>query len=201
MATHLPERSERLPDAALPRVSPGDHWTFATRVPGSTDVLRLRHVVQSVAADGRVAVHVTNLARPDEAPLTQVLDREMNRVSREFAPGEAVHYAPAFAMFRFPMAPGRRWRLAVQQTQEPGDPPTEIGIAAEVQRWESVEVPAGRFDALRIEARHSVDGLVVASTYWYAPRAARAVRGIEVTQTAQGRGELHYEMLALQRRD
>jgi hypothetical protein len=194
-----PPQPASLRDAAPPKVRPGDRWTFATHVPGSSDVLRLQHVVQSVSADGRVAVHVTNLARPHEAALTQVLDREMNRVSREFAPGEAVHYAPAFAMFRFPMAPGKRWQLAVQQTQEPGDPPTEISIEAEVQRWETVEVPAGRFDALRIEARHGVDGLVVASTYWYAPLAARAVRGVEVTQTPQGRSELHYALVALQR--
>jgi uncharacterized protein (DUF2237 family) len=187
------------PEALLPRVRPGDRWSFATRVPGSADVLRLRHVVQSVGTDGRIAVQVTNLARPDAAPLAQVLDREMNRVSREFAPGEAVHYAPAFAMFRFPMAPGRRWKLAVQQTQEPADPPTEIGIEAEVLRWETVQVPAGRFDALRVQARHTVDDLVVQSTYWYAPKAARAVRGIELTLTAQGRSELQYELLDLWR--
>jgi hypothetical protein len=182
-----------------PRIRPGDRWVFATRVPGSQDILRLRHEVRSVADDGRVTVAVHNLARPHEAPLAQSLDAEMNRLSREFSPGETVHYAPAFAMFRFPMGPGASWSLSVQQTQEPLDPPTEIRIQARVLRWERVQVGAGRFDALRIEARHAVEDVSIDSTYWYAPVAGRAVRGEEVTRSSAGRSELHYELLELHR--
>lgn len=182
-----------------PRIRIGDGWVFATQVPGSGNVLRLRHEVHGVAANGLVKVKVYNVARPDDAPLAQVLDAEMNRVSREFSPGESVNYAPAFPMFRFPMAPGCSWSLTVRQSQQPEDPSSDVSIAARVLRWESVQVRAGRFEALRIQARHGVDGLFVDSTYWYAPRAGRSVRGEELTVSPRGRSELHYELLEMWR--
>lgn len=184
---------------AAPVARVGDEWTFATRLTGGQGALRLHHRVLDRASDGSVLVAVRNIDRPDAAELTQRLDAQMNRLSREFAPGEAVHYAPAFAMFRFPMGPGLSWEQTVVQTQEPGDPPNRVQISARVLGWEQVEVEAGRFQALRIEAEHRSGEISVGSTYWYAPRAGRAVRGVERTEGNGHRSELSYALLSFRR--
>ena len=181
--------------APWPVVRVGDQWTFITQLAGSRDPLRLRHRVVEVAADGRVRTEVLNLRRPDEPPLTQWLDRSMNRLSREFAPGEAVRYSPAFALFRFPMRPGDAWEESVLQTQDAGWAPNRVEIAARVRGWERVEVPGGTFDALLLEAVHRTGQAHVQARYWYAPAVRRAVRGVELTRTPTGRSELGYELL------
>jgi hypothetical protein len=192
----MSESADRVP---APIVQVGDEWTFATRLTGGQAALRLHHRVVERAADGSVRVAVRNIDRPDATALAQRLDAQMNRLSREFAPGEAIHYAPAFMMFRFPMGPGVAWEQTVVQTQAPEDPPNRVHISARVVAREAVEVEAGRFDALRIEAEHRAGTITVASTYWYAPRAGRAVRGIEHTEGNGHRSELTYTLLDLRR--
>jgi hypothetical protein len=97
------------------------------------------------------------------------------------------------------MAPGTLWRTTVEQSQADAGPASRIEITARVVRWERVEVAAGAFDTLRIEAHHRRGDVLVRSTYWYAPAAARAVRGRELTEGPEGRSELEYSLLSLAR--
>jgi hypothetical protein len=185
--------------ARQPVLRVGDSWTFSTRVVGGGAPLVLTHRVLAIDTQGRLTIGVRNAASPDAPQLMQVLDRQMNRLSREFAPGEAVHYTPAFASFRFPMAPGTLWRTTVQQSQKDAGPPARIQITARAMDWKRIEVPAGTFDALRIEAHHRRGDVLVRSTYWYAPQAARAIQGHEATEGPGGPSELEYRLLSLGR--
>jgi hypothetical protein len=126
-----------------------------------------------------------------------VFDAEFNRVAREVVPGESMRYSPAFPLFRFPIEPGRRWKAAVEQRQD-GEPGHRIvEVDARVVGPETVEVPAGRFDAWRIEAVHRAGDVRIDTVYWFAPRAKRSVRGVETSRSPRGTSELIYELQSL----
>lgn len=182
--------------AQVPQPRVGFSWTFATHVVGGAAELVLVQQIRAVEPDGRIRIEIRSPANPHAAPLTQWLDRQMNRLSREFAPGEAVHYDPGFPMFAFPMRVGDRWKTTVRQWQDDPARASPIEVEAGVLGWAVVETPAGRFDALRIEATHRVAEQRVLSTYWYAPRAMRAVEGHERTSGPGGHTELRYRLTA-----
>lgn len=187
------------PTGAVQRPQPrlGDRWQFATRVVGGDSPLVLDHEVRQLLPDGGWTVGVRR-AGSSGPWLSQVFDADFNRVSRELVPGEAMHYAPAFPLFRFPLQAGRRWRAAVEQRQD-GEPGHRIvEVEAHVVGAEAVAVPAGRFDdAWRIEAVHRAGDVRIDTVYWYSPRARRAVRGVETSRSPRGASELVYELQAL----
>lgn len=175
----------------------GDQWQFATRAVGRDSALVLDHEVRELLPDGGWVVAVRR-AGSSEPWLNQVFDADFNRVSREVIPGEALRYAPAFPLFRFPMEAGQRWSTAVEQRQD-GEPGHRIvNVEARVVGPEAVTVPAGHFeDAWRIEAVHRAGDVHIDSVYWYAPRARRAVRGVETSRSPRGASELIYELQSL----
>lgn len=178
-----------------PRV--GDVWVFETRVPNKAAGIRLHHRVEAVRADEIVTVVTGEGAHAPE--LRQGFDREMNRRWREVEPGEALRYSPAFALFRFPLVAGQTtWSVTVRQTQDGWPGSRAIQIDARAVRLEAVVTPAGRFDAMRIEARHRAGDALIETVYWYCPRVHRSVRGEESTQTPRGRSALVYELLSWQ---
>lgn len=186
------------PQADAPQPRAGDRWQFATRLVGGAAPLVLDHEVQALQADGGCRVGVRK-AGADDAWLVQIFDADFNRVARELAPGESIRYSPAFPLFRFPMRAGLQWQADIEQRQdgEPGGPRI-VRVEARVVAPESVQVPAGRFDAWRIEAVHRAGDVQIDTVYWYAPRARRSVRGVETSRSPRGQGELVYELMALQ---
>lgn len=59
-------------------------------------------------------------------------------------------------------------------------------VAAQVIGMEKISVPAGAFDAIKLEASYSADGARGTLTYWYAPAARRMVKAqVRVQPTAR----------------
>ncbi|GAB4204139.1 MAG: hypothetical protein Fur0019_04490 [Tibeticola sp.] len=181
--------------APLPRV--GDAWVFETRLPEKARGVRLHHRVEAVQGDEIVTAVQGETG--DAPVLRQGFDRQMNRRWREVEPGEALRYAPAFALFRFPLVAGETaWSLTVQQTQDGWPGSREVQIDARAVRIETVSTPAGRFEAMRIEATHRAGDARIQTVYWYCPQVRRSVRGEEFTETPRGRSALIYELLRWQ---
>lgn len=192
MSTHNPANFLHAP---LPRV--GDTWVFQTRLPEKARGVLLHHRVEAVQADEIVTAVQGETS--DGTVLRQGFDRQMNRRWREVEPGESLRYAPAFALFRFPLVAGETtWSLTVQQTQDGWPDRREIRIDARAVRIEPVTTPAGRFEAMRIEATHHADDARIETVYWYCPQVRRSVRGEEFTITPRGRSALIYELLSWQ---
>ena len=182
-------------DRPLPRV--GDRWQFATRLVGGAAPLVLDHEVQAVHADGGCRIGVRK-AGGDEPWLAQLFDADFNRAARELTPGESMRYSPAFPLFRFPMRAGLQWQADVEQRQD-GEPGRRIvHVEARVVGLASVQVPAGRFEAWRIEGVHRAGDVQIDTVYWFAPRAKGSVRGVETSRSPRGQMELVYELNALQ---
>lgn len=171
----------------------GDRWLFETRLAERARGVRLRHQIESAGDLGYVAVVRGEGA--DTPVLRQGLDRAMNRLWREVEPGEAIRYSPAFELFRFPMHSGLRWAVAVEQRQDHVPGVRQVHINAHVVGPEPVTVPAGTFEAWRIEAQHRAGDARISTTYWYCPQVHRSVRGEEHTETPRGRSTLIYELL------
>lgn len=105
-----------------------------------------------------------------------------------FAAGHASHANVRFpgffmhaAYMPHPLQAGQRFTWAFPWQGGEGGARRERRFTATVAGWESVSVPAGRFDAARIDAvlRYIADGKVqaeVRNTLWYAPAARQLVR-------------------------
>ncbi len=96
-----------------------------------------------------------------------------------FVSGGGLENRPDDGAFRFPLEVGKSWsqryvRVLTRQGQE-----REVLVEVKVKVYERLTVPAGTFDAFRIEAvtRSAGDPWSPAHiTYWYAPAAKSIVK-------------------------
>lgn len=163
-----------------PEIKVGDAWTYRVQ-DGFTRIQRgdQRHEVIEVGADRiRVAGPV------ERSDGIQIYDREWNWLKRPATNLQTFEYTPAYQAFAFPLAPGKRWRARVIATDPMDGRRFPVWIDGAVLGWERVKVPAGEFDALKIERwvyfeywEHAVRGRSVIREYeWYAPAAKQSVR-------------------------
>jgi len=94
--------------------------------------------------------------------------------------GAATTYSPALPYLRFPATPGQSWQATVTETTSNGATKLHY-IRAKVGNWESVVVPAGTFNAIKIELHDEIleDGTRVLEgrdISWYAPEVRRTVK-------------------------
>lgn len=176
----------QIPPAGMPASVPapeirvGDSWTYRvqdgfTRIPRGDQ----RYEVIAVAAD-RVEVAGT-VERGDG---NQVYDRQWNWVKRPATNLQTFEYSPPYQAFAFPLAPGKRWRAQVTATDPADGRRFPVWIDGTVLGWERVRVPAGEFDALKIERwvyieywEYAVRGRSIIHEFeWYAPAAKQSVK-------------------------
>ena len=92
-------------------------------------------------------------------------------------------YQPAFPAYAYPLEPGKRWYTVVNATDPMTRQTYRVHTRGKVVGWERIRVPAGEFDALRIQRQvfaGNSDAVrtqeVADETDWYAPALRRAVR-------------------------
>jgi hypothetical protein len=90
-------------------------------------------------------------------------------------------------LLNFPLAVGKRWQYTSTWLFKPKSSRGSIAAAVAVVSYEPIEVPAGRFDAFKIEALAELGGSSpsntfyagqATTTYWYAPAARAIVKSI-----------------------
>jgi hypothetical protein len=140
----------------------------------------------------------TKLAQPDAtATITQITDNEVHwsdgrildllgnplrfRDGRRYSPNQI---APA------EFAVGKQWTTRFILTNKFGEFRTEVDL--KIAARERVTVPAGTFDAFRVEGHGLAVGPVVAtqqSKIWYAPEQVRVpIAGETIRRARQSRG-------------
>ena len=99
--------------------------------------------------------------------------------------GKPVEYvfATPYPAYVLPLGPGKTWSVRVKATPEGGGRARTVRVYGKVLATERVRVPAGEFDAIKIERRAysgDAEGSVletrVTETEWYAPALGRPVR-------------------------
>lgn len=179
-----------------PEVKAGDFWEYQVHdaYTGFDRGLYRLEVMQVQA--GRITVQVSHDGAPLEtrvyAPGWRGLEHPLPNLQR-FA------YEPAFPALEFPLEPGRTWRTIVTSTDPVTGRSYRTHVHGRVVGWERVKVPAGEFDALRVQrevfagnAQYFKTQEEIRETEWYVPAIRRSVRKQARSQhfdTSMGGGE------------
>jgi hypothetical protein len=149
--------------APAPGVSVGDSWTYAgTRSDGRTATFRYQ--VTRVAA-GEIVVDRGRLTETYSTPWTMI---------RSTSGGRSITISPGLVTVPFPLVVGETHRQKVELVNDKTGAKRVDEIVSSVKGWEDVEVPAGKFRAIRIEREESIgvgshDPRKNAAVYWYVP--------------------------------
>ncbi len=157
-----------------PVLQPQDTWTYRRTTETRPDTWRQAHFVGTVLRNSGSTVLLQNKEVDSPNPPREILINADWSAFRSLSGKETVVHRP----FAFPISVGKTWDLEFTD-----DHPNNKGHKSETRRlkyrvvgWEDVEVPAGKFKALKIEADGAWTGEV-------APRTAATI----ATQTsAQG---------------
>lgn len=165
--------------APAPTPAVGDSWTYQYTdmwkgAKGNVNRMEVTAVDNaSVQVDIRRAASGALLSKQRFSP-------EMNPIDRG-----AMHFDPSFTRYAFPLTPGKEW-----STEAIGDNP-KVGrhwryhIKGKVLGWEKIKVPAGEFDAIKVEVSAIYRGEETGSpggsgqlteTLWYVPEVNSFVK-------------------------
>ena len=155
---------------ARPPVKPGDQWQFTVSA-GLTGQQGRTWIVNAVTPAGIEGTENGALLR-----LTLdlgVLDSPRNAESNP-------------APLRFPLSVGQRWQYTSNWVSKIRNATGSANYTVAVVAYERIRVPAGDFDAFRIESKADMQGTAINvqldadldAIYWYAPAARAIVKSI-----------------------
>ena len=167
-----------------PQVKVGDYWDYAVRdgytgIPRGVyryEVVRVDpdHIVVKLTSDGRdldTLVYASGW-NGRELPLTSL---------------QRFRYDPSSVDFVYPLEPGKTWKTVVNATDVATGRQFRAHVHGKVVGWERVTVPAGQFDALKVQRALFAGNMEgsqtqeeVRETDWYVPSVRRSV----LTQTS-----------------
>jgi hypothetical protein len=157
-----------------PALQPQDTWKYRRTTETRPDVWRQVHFEGSVLRNSGSTVLIRNQEVDSTNPPREILINSDWSNFRSLSGKETVVHRP----FAFPMSVGKSWDLEFTD-----DHPNNKAHKSETRRlkyhvvgWEDVEVPAGKFKALKIEA----DGM------WTGEIAPRTAASIATQSGAQG---------------
>lgn len=158
---------------ALPSI--GDFWRYRGSNQNGSDAPMYK--VAAVRGDRFEIHYVSNI----NEQMTLVLNADWNPISQlGQRNAEAIKFEPFAPNFQFPLEPGKKWRG--QYKGECG--PTcsfDVDYEYEVRGWETIAVPAGKFEALRIDSKDNYRHLFgMTSTgkrsAWFVPEIRHPVK-------------------------
>ena len=166
----------RAPLTAFPAPHVGDTWRYRGINQNGPDNPAYR--VNSVDDAGRIEIgYASNIGEQ----MTLIVDRDWNPlVSRGQRGASEVKFEPVAPYHQFPLEPGKKWR-GTYKGECGALCSFEVDYEYEVRNWETVTVPAGTFEALRIESRDNyrhIFGMASLGlrTTWVVPEIAQPVK-------------------------
>ena len=161
-------------------VKVGDFWEYRVRDAYTNFDRGLRRYEVSHAGSDRIVVDVTeNGQRVDAlvyAPGWNGLEHPLTNLQR-------FRYEPAFPAYAYPLAPGKTWYTVVEATDPATRRRNRVLIRGKVVGWERIKVPAGEFDALKVERQVFAGNMnarlsqeEITETDWYVPALRRWAR-------------------------
>ena len=169
-------------EVAAPDIKLGDSWLF-DRIDGFKNA-RVHSTVATVIAVDDQQIKI-EWKRPDDGTVTtETCNRGLNRLVSENSAGtETVD--PFYPRYVFPLEVGKTWErtVAVTRSRRP-ERKIALSLSGKVVGRERITVPAGTFDALKVEVEgfYNVSDTQkkwtgrVAQALWYAPAVKHAVK-------------------------
>jgi hypothetical protein len=177
LPTPLPRPATIQPSGLAPEWKPGFQWHYRWSDPRGSGTY-IRAISGEEILDG-VPHYVMQTGNRSiywgKADLTWLMEQVNGEVE-----SQAV---PAYQKFAWPLVPGKTW-VARYHWAHPGEPKTEERVRRHrVAGLESVQVPSGTFQALRVLVTDAPTGKKVGE-YWYSPETRWLVK--ERLYVAQG---------------
>lgn len=205
-ATPLPQTPPAGESARIEAPTPGpdDQWRYRAR-DGYTGLPRADLELRVVGIAGDV---VTLERTADARSDTERHTRDGAWLARALTNLQPLQFEPPLAALPFPLHAGQTWRQHVTATDPATGRRHRVRVDGRVLGWERVQVPAGTFDALKVERRiyagnadyfrteeriHEID--------WYAPRAAAVVKSEASSEYTDTSRSCRYGLCTLIRND
>lgn len=141
----------------------------------------------------RITVATTNIKSKSQKPRILEFTKDWNLLSSRNADGSGSNFAPPIKYFDFPLYPGKKWQEKTTETNIKTGAIKQHVISAIVGEWETVSVPAGTFQGIKItletELIDSTTGEKTTGrdTSWYVPKVGRSVKSITSSRNAEGK--------------
>lgn len=164
---------------AAPAIRTGDEWKYSlhdgyTNLPGGM----LEYRVTAVEGDA-----VTVQLRHEGRDSTQRYTRDWNWRERPMTNLQNFRYEPAYPALPFPLEAGKTWQAYVKATDPATGRVNRVRIDGKVLGWERVKVPAGEFDALKLQRvvyagnpDYFLSEEYITEIDWYSPSAGGIIR-------------------------
>lgn len=146
----VPVASEAQATAAAPSYARGDTWTYR-EIDGYGQRRELGLWIAEVveAGPGGNVITVRGDAREGGERRTQAAGAiSAGRISTQVPSGT---FTPPLQLYPATLAPGQRWSQETLRSDAAAGGTRAVRVEGRVIGWEKVRVPAGEFDALRIE--------------------------------------------------
>ncbi len=164
--------------AQRPTVQVGDGATYAMQLLTDRQRFDASVTVRSVD-DQRIVMTARRSDRPG-VDAEQVLTRDLDMV-KSGTTGRS--FSPSAGLLRFPLTVGDRWKAESDTTGATGDR-TRNTADCQAVGLEKLTLPAGEFDALRVDCKGWINGVSwtgsmrFETTQWYAPAVGRTVKTV-----------------------
>jgi hypothetical protein len=178
--TSIPTAAPSTAAATAPQVKVGDYWEYNVR-DGWTSLPRGIYRYEVVRMDpAGVVVQLSNDGKPLD---TLVYAPGWNGREMPLTNTQRFRYDPTYTAYDYPLEPGKRWRRVLRSTDVATGRTYNTHVSGRVIGWERVRVPAGEFDALKIERSVFAGNMEgyrsqeeISEIDWYVPSVRRAVR-------------------------
>jgi hypothetical protein len=158
---------------ARPDVKVGDTWTYR-RMDYDAGQPRGLYVMRVVFA-ARGVIQVVNIYGKKEGEVDTTYTADWNAVT---TPGRV--FNPHTGWFKFPLRVGDTYQASFEAIQPRKEASSRNQRDVKVEGWEEIEVPAGKFRALKVVSEgyfQRIDNTFVAGTsrnvIWYVPEVKR----------------------------
>jgi hypothetical protein len=191
------------PEVGAPQLRAGDTWRYAVR-DAFTNLPRGEVEYRVTRVEGDTA---TVEVRSGDLVSTELYTRSGNWLRRPATNMQEFSYSPAYEAFAFPLAAGKTWKSESVATDPADGRSFPVRISATVLGWDRIRVPAGEFDALKVQRyvfldywRSKVRGQsVIREDEWYVPSLGKIAKRETTSRYLDGRFALANDGIVLTR--
>jgi hypothetical protein len=190
--------------APAPAMKVGDRWVYNVKSGIGLQTISYQETREVVSVSGKGGkVKITGKAA-DGKDFTRVEDYSGPGVisSGALCFDEVYRFPTPLARVTFPVAPNQRSSKWVDVIAEPGGAKGQINYFFRTRSWEKLNMPAGAFDAIRVDVLMMLDDATPFRnstncnfTYWYSPAARNTVRERRTAQFTQLDQQAEYRVL------
>jgi hypothetical protein len=171
--------------APAPTMVVGDRWVYNVKSGVGLSSIAYQEIREVTALNGGGGRFEVTGKTADGKDFTRVEEFASPGVLRfgALCIDEAFRFPAPLQRFEFPIAPGQRSSKWVDVVSDPGGRKGQINYYFHARGWERQTVPAGTYDAIRVDVLMALDdstpfrnATTCSFTYWYSPGVRGTVR-------------------------